>query len=558
MSDTPASLDRPWHRHTLRAPHDDEAVLAVPPLADAAELARRNAELLRGADLDIQGQPLSQLRDWARREVCRAAREYTATWCDDVSSVAAPELLFVGGHQPTLFHPGVWVKNFAVGRLARDERAVGLNLVVDNDTLSTSAIRMPSGNRDAPNVELIPFDDPRPSQPWEDARIFNRDLFDSFAKRVERGMARWGIAPLVAELWPAAVRHAERSNLLVDCFTAARNQCERKWGTSNLELPLSRMCRLDSFLWFVAHLLAHLPRFHGIYNDVVHEYRVLNKVRSKNHPVPDLRATDGWLESPFWVWRDGAHQRQRLLARHSGAEVWLSDGMEVFAKLPLSGDGDAGAAVNMLRQLPAQGIHLRTRALTTTLFARLCLADLFVHGIGGAKYDEMTDRIIGRFFGISAPGFLALTATLRLPLGSHPVESADEQRLRGILRELEFNSDRHFSKPPDASVSGLVDEKHRLIADQQTIRRLREITQKPDHNNHSAPRNGYKRFRRLQELNRDLAAATAAERRRVEEELHRTVRQLAANDVLRSREYAYCLFPADKLRHFLESAVTTS
>ena len=37
---------------------------------------------------------------------------------------------------------------------------------------------------------------------------------------------------------------------------------------------------------------------------------------------------------------------------------------------------------------------LRPRALTLTLFARLCVADFFIHGIGGGKYDEVTDRII--------------------------------------------------------------------------------------------------------------------------------------------------------------------
>src|SRR6185369_828411 len=121
MSDTPASLELPWQRHTLRAPQEDEAVLAVPAFTDAPELARQNSDLLRNSDLEIQGQRLPQLREWTRREVLRAAREYTGTWCDDVPSGDTAELLFVGGHQPTLFHPGVWVKNFAVGRLARDE-----------------------------------------------------------------------------------------------------------------------------------------------------------------------------------------------------------------------------------------------------------------------------------------------------------------------------------------------------------------------------------------------------------------------------------------------------
>ena len=39
-------------------------------------------------------------------------------------------------------------------------------------------------------------------------------------------------------------------------------------------------------------------------------------------------------------------------------------------------------------------------------FSRFMLGDLFIHGIGGAKYDELGDEIARRFFGIEPPGFL--------------------------------------------------------------------------------------------------------------------------------------------------------
>ena len=55
--------------------------------------------------------------------------------------------------------------------------------------------------------------------------------------------------------------------------------------------------------------------------------------------------------------------------------------------------------------LAGAGCKVRSRALTTTLFARLLLADLFLHGIGGGKYDELTDELMRRFFGCRAAGF---------------------------------------------------------------------------------------------------------------------------------------------------------
>ena len=71
-----------------------------------------------------------------------------------------------------------------------------------------------------------------------------------------------------------------------------------------------------------------------------------------------------------------------------------------------------------MAELAGRGIRLRTRALITTLFARLFLGDLFLHGIGGAKYDQVTDLLVERFFGVKPPGYMTLTATLRLPIAS--------------------------------------------------------------------------------------------------------------------------------------------
>jgi hypothetical protein len=188
------------------------------------------------------------------------------------------------------------------------------------------------------------------------------------------------------------------------------------------------------------------------------------------------------------------------------------------------------------------------------LFSRLCLADLFVHGLGGAKYDEMTDRLIARFFHLPAPGFLLLSATVRLPLPSHPVASQDERRLRGQLRELDYHSERHLPPTLTAELAGLVAEKEQLISAQRKVTAARAgkpVDWTGDGVAHGIPA-GFERLRRLQEVNRRLTQFTQPERQRLREELVRTVEQLAANAVLQNREYPFCLFPADKLKRFMD------
>src|SRR4029077_11022235 len=51
---------------------------------------------------------------------------------------------FVAGHQPDLFHPGVWIKNFALNGLAKSYGATPLNLIVDSDAAKATSIRVPA------------------------------------------------------------------------------------------------------------------------------------------------------------------------------------------------------------------------------------------------------------------------------------------------------------------------------------------------------------------------------------------------------------------------------
>jgi hypothetical protein len=192
--------------------------------------------------------------------------------------------------------------------------------------------------------------------------------------------------------------------------------------------------------------------------------------------------------------------------------------------------------------------------LTTTLFARLCFADLFVHGIGGAKYDQMTDRIVARFFGLAAPDFLTMSATLQLPVPGLPVQPEDESRLRRQLRELDYNSDRHLPAGLSPAQARLVEEKQRLVAEQHAAHNYRRGAAASSTRGSGR---GYARFQRLKEIARLLAMVTQEERRRIEEELLRTRQYLAANAVWHDREYASCLYPAEKLQRFMDHALSS-
>ncbi len=134
-------------------------------------------------------------------------------------------------------------------------------------------------------------------------------------------------------------------------------------------------------------------------------------------------------------------------------------------ELPLSPDREACCAVERLRDLASRSIRLRTRALTTTMFCRYLLGDLFIHGIGGAKYDELGDSIARRFFGIEPPGFLTLSLTAWLGLPDQTATSSELASLERALRDLVYNPDRHLAEPLSPEIRNLI---------MRSVRQLRE------------------------------------------------------------------------------------
>jgi hypothetical protein len=508
--------------------------VAEPPLAEVgAVLAANEDRLARGPT--ILGRPWSDLRREARRALLQAAADYHQAAQEPLPATGDGPLL-MAGHQPDLFHPGVWVKNFALHGLARRHRGIAVNLVVDNDTVKSTVLRLPALTTDGtpwPHLATVPFDLWAREEPYEEAGVRDEDLFRSFPERVAPIVREWGFEPLLGEFWEDVCRQAPHTRLLGERFARARRALERRWGCHNLEVPVSRVCATEPFAHFACHLLTELPRFHALYNATVQHYRRRQGIRSRNHPVPDLAAEDGWLELPFWAWRAGQARRRRLLARLGRDGVELRAGAERWPTLPLD-RGEPRRLVTAWLELGRQGYKVRSRALTNTLYARLFLTGLFVHGIGGGKYDELTDLLIRDFYGIEPPQYLVLSATLLLPLGGYPVEADDRRRLARELRDLYWNPQRHVREDvANVEARELLGQKQRWLAVEPADRRQRR-----------------ERFRVLRALTEQLRARLNGRIREVREKLERSEHQLQGNAILRRRDYAFCLYPEAALRPF--------
>ena len=280
-------------------------------------------------------------RNWPARpcaELLRAALHYSAQYRDVGAILADPAApVLVAGHQPQLFHPGVWYKNFLLSALAGRHAGTAVNLVIDSDTIKTAALRVPGGTALEPLVESVPLDRSSAEIPYEERGVLDPCLLRSFAVRARALLGSLVPRPLLDEFWPLVVERAAAGATLGECFSQARHLQEGRWGASTLELPQSRVCELESFAWFTCHLLAELPRVHVEYNAAVAEYRRANHVRSLAHPVPDLAIDDGWLEAPYWIWSRDNPRRRRLFARRVGHEIELTDRRGLGVRLTLAG-----------------------------------------------------------------------------------------------------------------------------------------------------------------------------------------------------------------------------
>lgn len=529
-------------KRRLRAPATDGGLLVDPPGAEARGLAAANAGRLAAWDYNVQGRSATRLRAQARREILGLAREFLRRHGLDGAAPAAPGAdyadlpLIVTGHQPELFHPGVWVKNFAAAGIARSTGGNALNLIVDNDIPKDSGIRVPAVRDGQLRTIPVEFDEWQGEIPYEDWKVGDEGMFATFPDRVQDVLGGIAADPLLDDFWPRALRRRGEVDAVGLRFSLARREIEASWGVANLELPLGTLCQSDSFLWFASHLIAQLPRYQEVHNACLAEYRTTHRIRSRHHPVAALARTDDWLEAPFWAWRAGQPRRRALLARqrHRVVDLRIAGEDELLASLPLSPDGEACCAVERLRDLVAGSVRLRTRALTTTMFARFFLGDLFIHGIGGAKYDELGDEISRRFLGLEPPDFLAMSLTLWLDLPAEPVTAEDLIRVDRQIRDLRFNPERHLHEPFGDEVRTYIDGKRAALTGPASTRRERVARAMA--------------IRRYNDAMQPWVAATRADL----DDRRRAVRAgLRSHRIARSREFASVLHSGTRLETVL-------
>lgn len=511
----------------LQAPLENGRVLLWPPEYSFPSLLEANRQRFTQARAEIQGKPLSHWRALARREILQLA---SACMSDETTlkQPSADTPLLLAGHQPELFHPGVWIKNFALNHLAQKHQMLPLNLVVDNDVPKSAALKVPMvGGEALPSITRIPFAQAASESPYEDWALADQSLFHELPQQALKLCDSWKEHPILEEFWAEAGKYLKDDPHPGVAFARARRFQERKWGVNNWELPISLLSGAESFHLFVFHLLENAETFLHQHNQAVVEYRHRHSLRSRNHPFVELAYGQGWVETPFWILHSKSPRRERLGVKvDADGEMRLGTPGPAGIRIPL-GKADPFAA---LRSLPAQGFRIRPRAITTTLFARLFLAESFLHGIGGGKYDEVTDQLCESFFGCPPPDYLVVSATLRLNLLDRLLSAKDVEGAHLLWRDSLWNPQRHAPTPLPGGWEKLVEQKQQLLALPGLTRQDRQS-----------------RFHKLRQNLEALQTASGEQVEKLLSEAQRKQKVFEAQQAVQSREFSFTLFSQERL-----------
>lgn len=453
---------------------------------------------------DVRRPTLNGRADAWRAEMFSAAKKFSAPL--GVASPAGRGPLIMAGHQPYFYHPGVMFK-YRLLRRASADGALCVNLSVDTDPSDGIYAKLPhydggwrKGARHlAPEAMGAFFADVRTD--GRKVKEFTRSALADLASLPER------------ELFAGGARFLEGMSSTdgegaVAALVRWRLIYSARWEGAVLELPLSALCETGGFFDFAFDMTSRADDVARVFNGALAAYRAEHKLRSRANPFPDLAMGEGGTETLFWLVR-GA-KRETLSVRAEGGKVAFGGASFV--------DGAA-----LRDHCAAEGLRLWPKAVALSCMARLYLSDLFVHGVGGAKYDRITDALIRGVYGMEPPVFATASAT---PAEVAENPSARLMELKQTLRETGFHPEDYLETPPPA----LIEEKRSLLA---TI--------------HLAGADKKAIGQRLSAINGELAALLGPFKKGLEERITEAERLAARHESLCDRELAYFLFPPESL-----------
>ncbi|MEK6765464.1 MAG: hypothetical protein AABY49_04450 [Planctomycetota bacterium] len=537
---------------TFTIPKQNKEIFIKPAYENIPGLISLNKERFKSYDFDINGIPFPRFREQVRSETFKKARKYTEKiWslCSGLNIPGTENLpriddayisdkdIIETGHSPILTHPGVLIKHGLVNSIAKKVNSIGVNMVVDNDACHDNCLNIPDINGLDSSVERIEFLSSLYNLAFEEIRYTDSTQLLSFKEGVLKALHNPDMKKTFEDFINIVINLSGQTQQFSDLFTYARHAFLLRFGISNLEIPVSLISETDPFLNFFLHITANARSFVDIYNAKLGEYRRLKKISSKANPLPDLMEKGYVVELPFWIWREGESRKSLFASVANDRRISIICENKIVTHFDFGENCNSSGNLERLKDLINTGIKFRPKAIVNTMYSRMFFSDLFIHGIGGAKYDLVTDEIIREFFGVESPAYATVSATLHLPYKPFNISNEDVIALKHVIKDMGYNPDRYASGEimEDAGMKSMASEKKDLIA--------REA-----HNSEERHRS----FDRLRELNALMKEKIRPLIKEKEKELEDLEKKIRYNSIVTNREYPFCIYPELMLRELFK------
>ena len=384
-----------------------------------------------------------------RTEVLQAAQDYTSELYAIAQRVGitlperaaihvdATRPVIMAGHQPVMYHPGLLEKTNRLAEFSRATGALAINVSIDTDEGDGGHVMWPLIQQNdlvlkhgsVGTVGTL-FKEQRVKSPSEVSSLFEQlraDLISSGLEEVGKRTAR--VSRLYQVLSNESIVVA---NAIVRCAES---------GAGYLEVPLSQLVGLPSVRCFIQAIVQDGARFASIYNATLDEYRRSHKIKNPANPFPNMAIGDDSIELPLWR---------------------------------VKGDSRVPLRVDVLNAQDEQRDEIiAPRGSIVTLFLRGVCSDLFVHGLGGGKYDQFVDSFALALWGTPLPRFVVASAT-RYLFPEHLERFNRARDLRSQYKKMVSHTEMFlgvgiFSSSEDAALGEKVAQRQLLLKE------LREV-----------------------------------------------------------------------------------
>ncbi|MFN8708029.1 MAG: hypothetical protein ACK526_20765 [Planctomyces sp.] len=400
---------------------------------------------------------------------------------EGVANLSDSSSLIVTGHQPVIFHSGLTFKYRMTESAAAAVGGVSLAVIMDTDDGDAGKFEFPrfaaedqqhwppadSSGRTFQNITSDSATLGKGSGLFFSQSLKSGSQIQTLRDQVIAGLLSTGCESAVTQATRAFDACAALSNQGVS--VAEANVIVRRAagiGTNTLEFPFSEFCQLPEVIELTRSILNQAEEFSEQYNRALDSFRLKQRIDNPANPFPNLNRRGSDFELPFWLIHRASGVRQRLQIRKQG------ELLEIHGDEGTVTSTDSGITNDTLKSLRELGLLIVPRGALITAFMRLLAADLFVHGIGGGRYDRFTDELIRLWWNIEPSAWTVATAS-RYLFRDLRKQLEDLDALESKFRDYQYNPQRYleagvFSAVFEGRLKVLLTEKQRLVEELKT------------------------------------------------------------------------------------------